>query len=139
MRSIWTKSLAVIVGFGFVFTSFSQQKISIIPQPAEMRIGTGKFMISPTTALVPLGNDPEVKRIALLLNDKLKTVAGFTLKVEQYQRKDAVHFKLINEPALGNEGYRLYVTGEDVTIAANKGGGTILRTSITASVIASSN
>ncbi|MFM7221966.1 MAG: beta-N-acetylhexosaminidase, partial [Bacteroidota bacterium] len=101
----------------------AQQPISIIPRPAEMRIGTGKFIVSSYTALVPLGNDPEVKRIAGLLNEKLKIAAGFTLKIEQYQRKDAIHFKLINEPALGNEGYRLYVTGEDVTIAANKSGG----------------
>ncbi|MEY3351660.1 MAG: hypothetical protein RIQ50_1771, partial [Bacteroidota bacterium] len=101
----------------------AQQPISIIPRPAEMRIGTGKFVVSPTTALVALGTDPEVKRIAGMLNDKLKTAAGFTLKIEQTQRKDAIHFKLINEPALGNEGYRMYVTGEDVTVAANKTGG----------------
>lgn len=101
----------------------AQQPISIIPRPAEMRVGTGKFVVSPATALVALGTDPEVKRIAAMLNDKLKTAAGFTLKIEQTQRKDAIHFKIINEPALGNEGYRMYVTGEDVTVAANKTGG----------------
>ncbi|MBM3444657.1 MAG: beta-N-acetylhexosaminidase [Bacteroidetes bacterium] len=117
------KIITIILSVFLSGVAFAQQPISIIPRPAEMRVGTGKFIVSPNTALVPLGNDPEVRRIAGLLNEKLKIAAGFTLKTEQTQRKDAIHFKLINEPALGNEGYRLHVTGEDVTIAANKSGG----------------
>jgi hexosaminidase len=117
------KIISFLFFIAFNITVVGQQFIPIIPRPSEMRVGMGKFIISPTTALVPLGNDPEVKRIAGLLNEKLKKAAGFTLKVEQYDRKDAIHFMLISDPTLGNEGYRLYVESDEVTIAANKSGG----------------
>ena len=101
----------------------AQQKINIIPQPAEVKLGTGEFVITPTTTIVAIGADPEVKRIAGMLNQELKRAAGFELKITSTPSKNAIHFKLIPEVALGKEGYRVKVGYEEVEIGANQPAG----------------
>ncbi|MFZ9589776.1 MAG: family 20 glycosylhydrolase, partial [Chitinophagaceae bacterium] len=102
---------------------FAQQKINIIPQPAEVRLGSGEFVVTPATSIVVIGNDPEVKRIAGMLNQELKRAAGFELKIGSTPSKNAIHFKLVPEVGLGKEGYRLRVGYEDVEISANQPAG----------------
>jgi hypothetical protein len=70
-----------ILFFVAICPAFAQQKINIIPQPAELRLGTGEFVITPATLIVVTGTDPEVKRIAGMLNQELKRAAGFELKI----------------------------------------------------------
>jgi len=102
---------------------YSQQKINIIPQPAEVKLGTGEFVVTPATTIVALGSDPEIKRIAGMFNQELKRAAGFELKMASAPSKNAIHFKLMADPSLGKEGYRLRVGYEDVEISANQPGG----------------
>ena len=111
--------------FFFVALSavFAQQKINIIPQPAEVRLGTGEFVITPATSIVVSGTDPEVKRIAGMLNQELKRAAGFELKITSAPGKNAILFKLTPEVALGKEGYRLKVGYDDVEVSANQSAG----------------
>ncbi len=113
--------------FLFFFVTLSavvaQQKINIIPQPAEVKLGTGEFVITPATSIVVTGTDPEVKRIAGMLNQELKRAAGFELKMASAPSKNAIHFKLVPEVGLGKEGYRLKVGYEDVEVVANQPAG----------------
>lgn len=111
--------------FFFVVLSavVAQQKINIIPQPAEVKLGTGEFVITPATSIVVIGNDPEVKRIAGMLNQELKRAAGFELKIASAPGKNAIHFKLFPEVGLGKEGYRLKVGYEGVEVVANQPAG----------------
>ena len=111
--------------FFFVVLSavVAQQKINIIPQPAEVKLGTGEFVITPATSIVVIGNDPEVKRIAGMLNQELKRAAGFELKMASAPGKNAIHFKLVPEVGLGKEGYRLKVGYEGVEVVANQPAG----------------
>ncbi|MFN5375206.1 MAG: beta-N-acetylhexosaminidase [Chitinophagaceae bacterium] len=113
-------SLFFFVALGAVV---AQQKINIIPQPAEVRLGTGEFVITPATSIVVSGSDPEVKRVASMLNLELKRVAGFELKIVSAPSKNAIHFKLMADPSLGKEGYRLKVGYEDVEVSANQPAG----------------
>jgi hexosaminidase len=113
-------SLFFFVALGAVV---AQQKINIIPQPAEVRLGTGEFVITPATSIVVSGTDPEVKRVASMLNLELKRVAGFELKIVSAPSKNAIHFKLMADPSLGKEGYRLKVGYEDVEVSANQPAG----------------
>jgi hexosaminidase len=117
------KLFVSILFFVAICPAFSQQKINIIPQPAEVRLGTGEFVVTPATAIVVTGTDPEVKRIAGMLNQELKRAAGFELKIGNAPSKNAIHFKLVPEVGLGKEGYRLKVGYEDVEISANQSAG----------------
>ena len=117
------KLFVSILFFVVISPAFSQQKINIIPQPAEVRLGTGEFVVTPATSIVVTGTDPEVKRIAGILNQELKRAAGFELKIGSTPSKNAIHFKLVPEVALGKEGYRLRVSYEDVEISANQPAG----------------
>ena len=58
-----------------------------------------------------------------MLNQELKRAAGFELKIGSAPSKNAIHFKLASEVALGKEGYRLKVGYEDVEISANQPAG----------------
>ena len=111
----------------FFFVALSavvaQQKVNIIPQPAEVKLGTGEFVVTPATTIVAIGTDPEVRRIANMLNLDLKRAAGFELKITSVPTKNAIHFKLLPELALGKEGYRLKVNYEEVEIVANQPAG----------------
>ena len=111
----------------FFFVALSavvaQQKVNIIPQPAEVKLGTGEFVVTPATPIVVIGTDPEVRRIANMLNLDLKRAAGFELKITSVPTKNAIHFKLLPELALGKEGYRLKVNYEEVEIVANQPAG----------------
>jgi hexosaminidase len=118
------KALMLAVFFALSLTAFSQtNKISIIPQPAVMKPGVGSFLINQGVAIFVAPNQPELLKIANMLNAELKKAAGFTLNIENSPRKNGIHFILSPEEPLGNEGYRLAVTTEDVSIFAPKPAG----------------
>jgi hexosaminidase len=118
------KSLILAVFFVTAVAAFSQNKrISIIPQPAVLREGSGTFTIDATTSIVIGTNDPAVKKVAELLNVELKKAAGFSLNIENAPRNRSIQFLLSPEEPLGNEGYRLSVTTENISIFAPKPAG----------------
>ena len=118
------KVLILAVLFAIYASAFSQNKrISIIPQPAVLREGTGTFTIDANTAIVVGTNEPEAKKVAAMFNAELKKAAGFSLNIENAPRKKGIHFLLSPEEPLGNEGYRLAVTTEDISIFAPKPAG----------------
>jgi len=118
------KALILAVFFAVSVTVYSQNKrISIIPQPEVLREGTGSFIIDAATAIVLGTNDPELRKVAEMLNAELKKAAGISLNIESAPRKKGIHFLLSPEAPLGNEGYRLAVTTEDISIFAPKPAG----------------
>ena len=118
------KVLILAVLFAIYASAFSQNKrISIIPQPAVLREGIGTFTIDANTAIVVGTNEPEAKKVAAMFNAELKKAAGFSLNIENAPRKKGIHFLLSPEEPLGNEGYRLAVTTEDISIFAPKPAG----------------
>ena len=118
------KALILTVFFTIAATAFSQNKrISIIPQPAVLREGMGTFTIDANTAIVVGSNDPEAMKVAAMLNIELKKAAGFSLNIENAPRKKSIQFLLSPEEPLGNEGYRLAVTPEMISIFAPKPAG----------------
>jgi len=118
------KALILAVFCAIATAAFSQNKrISIIPQPAVLREGTGTFTIDANTAIVVGSNAPEARKVAAMLNVELKKTAGFSLNIENAPRKKSIQFLLSPEEPLGNEGYRLSVTTEEISIFASKPAG----------------
>jgi hexosaminidase len=113
--------------FVMIWTSCSKdeefQEISIIPLPVKLEQSTGSFEVNQKTSIVVPGEQEEVLRIASMLADKLQTATGFTIEVKTSTKKDAgkntIFFTTDEADSnLGQEGYQLSVTKNNITVKA---------------------
>jgi hexosaminidase len=102
--------------------SFAQE-VKIIPQPAEVIINKGSFVISPKTNLVVADKADQVT--AAFFNKYLLDYYGFELAVVQKATKNSIVLKsLQNSDGLKGEGYTLKSDNEGVFIEGNSSQGT---------------
>ena len=99
----------------------------IIPEPVEMKQGTGEFEITSKTSFFFSKLDANATAIMAAINKDFSQAAGFSFKAVQGEAvsKNSVQFKLLSstDTAIGNEGYRLDVSSERIIISANKPAG----------------
>jgi len=99
----------------------------IIPEPVEMKQGTGEFEITSKTSFYFSKLDANATAIIAAINKDFSKAAGFSFKAVQGEAvsKNSVQFKLLSsaDTAIGNEGYRLDVSSERIIISANKPAG----------------
>lgn len=99
----------------------------IIPEPVEMKQGTGEFEITSNTSFYFSKLDANATAIIAAINKDFSQAAGFSFKAVQGEAvsKNSVQFKLLSstDTAIGNEGYRLDVSSERIIISANKPAG----------------
>lgn len=105
------------------FNLFAQtSKISIIPEPVSVNEKQGSYTLTEGSSIqiAPVNNE-EVSRIAGYLLSTIKASTGFTLKTSTEPGKNNISLSLNTTPdaELGNEGYTLTVTADNVSIAAN--------------------
>jgi hexosaminidase len=107
-------------------TVISQDKknvILIMPQPVSVETGTGSYNLTNTTRISYTNSNPEVKRIADSLSKKLSFASGYNIAATASDKpSDAsgiISFTLINDPTIGNEGYKLNVTPQNIVLSAN--------------------
>jgi hexosaminidase len=106
-----------------LLTAFSQNDISIIPEPVKLTRNEGKFVL-PSKISISADQNPGLKQAIADLTVRLTIPTGYHVDVSNSHsatislrlNKDAV-------PELGNEGYELIVTTKNVTITANKPAG----------------
>jgi hexosaminidase len=102
-------------------------KMLIIPEPVEMKQGTGEFEITSKTSFYFSKLDANATAIIAAINKDFSKAAGFSFKAVQGEAvsKNSVQFKLLSstDTAIGNEGYRLDVSSERIIISANKPAG----------------
>lgn len=97
--------------------------VHIVPEPVSLQKENGHFQLNNTTRVIFL-ND-QTSDIAKMLAGMLKAPTGFQLNPEKEksdQAENAIMLKL-NKTAdaqLGDEGYTLNVSPDEVVIAANK-------------------
>ena len=111
-----------------LFPGISQSnKILIIPEPVEMKQGTGEFEISSSTTFYFSKLDANAKAIMDAINKDFSQAAGFSFKPVSGEAvsKNSVQFKLLSsaDTAIGDEGYRLDVSSDRIIISANKPAG----------------
>jgi len=117
------KKLLVIPFLFIILTAFGQAgEVSIIPQPAEMQLGTGSFRLKGRTTISY--DNPSGKAVAEMLALKLDQASGFTIKVKEGSR-GAIQLNINKEvnSRLGTEGYTLSVTLKNIIISANQPAG----------------
>ncbi len=105
--------------------TLQQSKLSLVPQPVEIKVQNGIFLLSGKTMIsVPVGNN-EIREVAKLFADELASVSGKKLEITSGETKQAIEFKLNTQanPVLGDEGYTLSVSKRNISISANKPAG----------------
>lgn len=102
----------------------AQQLVQIIPEPAEMKVQEGSFVLSGKTVIVCNKHAQRVNIIAQL-NNMVKTVLGKALSItttpggKYTAQKTAIDITLNNS---GTEKYTLVITGTKINIAGSPKG-----------------
>ena len=95
---------------------------TVIPQPLAQAPERGAFTLQPAARIVVRSSAPEATRIARLLAGSLRPATGYRLPVSTVRANGldgGIALALApGDRALGNEGYRLVVAREGVTITA---------------------
>jgi len=94
---------------------------ALIPVPEKLTLRSGSFALGAATSIVA---DADLRVAAELLRDQLRPATGFPLAVVSSAKGSRIALSL--DPAvgsLGDEGYRLTVTADEVTIRAPKPAG----------------
>ena len=114
----------------FVSVSVIGQKISVeqllVPEPVSVTEGTGNFLVNNKTSIHVVSSDASAKRVAAFLSKKLSKVTGYTIPVisnSKNENSNGIKLSLVSDPSLGNEGYKLNVKANEISITANKPAG----------------
>ena len=96
--------------------------LQLIPQPVEIQQSDGNYSLTKASTI---GFDnPESRKIAEMLSQKLNVPTGFSIKPEQ-NTKGSIQLNLNKVPVaqIGKEGYTLVSSANGVVITANKTAG----------------
>ena len=122
------KRLLLIICFSSaLFSASFAQKVSIIPQPLSLKEKSGNFKLSSSTKIVYENGNMDLKAISERLSDQIKKTTGFQLKITEAGLKpfsNEIILQLKNGlDTLGNEGYLLFVSPDQIALNANKPAG----------------
>jgi hexosaminidase len=118
------KNGILLTAFIFIFSmAFSQEKISIIPEPVKLVRNEGYFVLPPVMT-ISASDDPQLKPSIAELTKHLAVSTGYPVSLSN--KSSATISFIINKTAnagLGQEGYQLSVSQKKVTITANTSAG----------------
>ena len=104
-------------------TSIAQtnpENISLIPLPVSLQATGDSFILPSNIVIASNSQSPEVQQVIKQFSDKISTATGY--KVQTGGNPPTISFNIHNKPdtVLGNEGYHLTVTDNDISISANQ-------------------
>jgi hexosaminidase len=117
------KKLIILLFLSAIVTAYGQNnKINLIPQPAEIQQSAGVYKLTPSSGI--FYNTTEARPVAELLADKLDRATGFSIRAQQ-GNSGAILLSInkIPDQRTGNEGYTLSVSSKNIVIAANQPAG----------------
>jgi len=117
------RNLLVLIMLMVVSTVSGQMNtVQLIPQPAEVQVLSGSWMLSGRTAITY--NLPEGRSVADMLVQKLNKPTGFKLTAKQGQAGTIqLNLNTTPDPKIGQEGYTLVSSSQGVIIVANQPAG----------------
>lgn len=93
------------------------QGINIIPVPASLTQGEGRFTITSSTVIVVA--NPELANVSAYLGAKIKASTGYDLAIaKENPQANYIALNIAPELTVGQEGYTLVSTAENVKIEA---------------------
>jgi len=99
---------------------------SLIPKPVSVTYNSGSFALDDKTTIFTLGDAPEIRKIATQLAGILKPATGFQLTVSNGTStpvKGNIYLALNGNANLGDEGYTLNISSENIQLSAAKPAG----------------
>lgn len=107
------------------FTSCAEKvkinnELALIPAPEKITVGTDYFKLTRRAAIELDISNPGLVSIARYFSDKIAPATGFEIPVEKHGN---IEFKLIDDEALGAEGYHLLVKHGDIILTASQPAG----------------
>lgn len=102
----------------FASQLMAQQPISIIPEPVNMELTSGSFLIDGSTTVAYSSANTDLKRIANQFSNAVKDISGLSLALNSKDGKK-ISLNIKELEGLGEEGYELIVTPLSITINAN--------------------
>lgn len=98
-------------------------QINIIPAPVSVKTEKGSFTINDKTKLIVSADDPKAMQVTTFFADRINAVSKLVIKPvnqsENEKLNNFISFKLITDPTLGDEGYRLKVEKIGVSVEAS--------------------
>jgi len=132
-RHLGVVAMRLIPTFAFVLgmcgmAAAEQPELCVIPQPMSVETCEGTFTLQPRTTIFVEPGHPELNRIGRWLADFLAGATGYRLPVESSPDPDATGTVILlrladTETALGEEGYRLTVATDRVSICGRRPAG----------------
>lgn len=110
--------------FAFPISVFSQQAVSIIPQPVSLSQKEGSFIIDKNTSVNFAATQTGLQSAARFFSAYIKNISGYNLPINKNATK-SIQLKYVKQPELGEEGYRLQVAPSAIVITANSHSGII--------------
>ena len=124
-KNIW---IAFMILFSVpVFAQKNNVAELLMPQPVSVISGEGVFVLNSATNIHLVSMDSNAKRVAAFLSKKLSVATGYPLHVVSTSAKEGaknyIKLSLINDASLGDEGYKLNVSTNQISLFANKPAG----------------
>ena len=95
-----------------------QAQSPIIPQPVQMQLHTGSFVIDENTSLQFAANNKELTALGNYFTNYIKHISGYSLPLQQKKAK-TIQLSLSKIDGIGTEGYKLSVAPSSMSIKAN--------------------
>lgn len=116
-----------ILLFFHVFSQDKESTISLIPIPVSRQTGQGKFILTKNATIELKTNDVDAKRVSGFLSKKLSVATGYKIPVKVVNASSHsggnISLAIVQDATLGNEGYKLIVNPNSVSLSANKPAG----------------
>ena len=114
--------LILVIYFGKTYCQETTVADRLLPAPVSLKVGAGNFKITNATSINVLTFDPETKKVAQMLSDKIATASGYHLAINTasaHKNHGAISFAIIKDAIIGKEGYNLNVSSDEISISAN--------------------
>jgi hexosaminidase len=122
------KLLAALFFLGtyLIMPAQTTSTISIIPLPASVTPKTGSFVVTNKSVVELASADADATRVANFFSKAIATATGYKIAVaNKMAGGNSIRLVLLTaaDKTLGNEGYKLVITPNAVTLSANKPAG----------------
>jgi hexosaminidase len=97
--------------------SISNESIGIIPLPSTYELKPGTFYITGQSSIGIDKSDPEMTALANYFNEEISDATGFSLPVNN---SGTIIFQLGEHKELGEEGYQLSISSDQLILSAYK-------------------
>lgn len=111
-------------GMDYMVGTESQNMYNIMPAPRSLEEKEGKFIFNKETRIIL--KDKNAEAPLRFLTDRLTRIAQLPLKIQNSTKSisgNYVVFSRANDPTLGNEGYKINISPEQIQVLADKEAG----------------